>query len=165
MISEKYSDDYIIDSLCEGVEDELKIELKNLLLKTCKDYSHLFESDFFKQKIQNTEVYLLLLPAVRRAWSGFFIKTPQIFHNSERLDTFQKLFSLDDFMSDFTSKLKKNKNCLDDFENLDIMAELMTIIISNYIAGKIELTKEIHSDSQKIKQFKRNWKLENNLKI
>jgi hypothetical protein len=142
--------DYMYDLLCRGISDEdLQERFKKLCKITITEYHHLFDIESFTTKRyateNNPEGYNALeyvLPTLKRAFSKFYIKTPEIFENwlfTNKLELFQLQFDLDEFLKFFSAKFDKNWNCLNDFEHLDPVSEVLTLIVHDYVAQKVNL--------------------------
>lgn len=134
-------DDSTIEVMLSGIPRDHITQLEIYFRKTCYKYYYLFEDEFFKS---DSEKYLdYILPAVRRVYFEIFIKEKEIFkpetkHNLECLELFRLLFDLEDFLNYLVQKLMKNHDKLDDFENLDSKAEILFLIVQNYVSGLIK---------------------------
>jgi hypothetical protein len=157
------------DTLCFGIKD---LELQNKFRKMCKDtivkYHNLFDTEVFTTKRYHAEnnpdgynALQYVLPTLKRVFSRFFIKTPEVFENklfTGKLELFQLQFDLEEFLLFFSKKYEKNWNCLQDFENLDAVSEVLTLIVQDYISQKIEF---VHSTPlDKIKTLIRDKKID-----
>jgi len=146
----------VYDTLCTGINDTV---LQNNFREMCKvtivKYHYLFDTDVFTTKRYQTEnnpdgynVLQYILPTLKRVFSRFFIKTPEIFENNlftAKLELFQLQFDLEEFLLFFSKKYENNWNCLHDFENLDVVSEVLTLIVQDYVSSKIEI---VHSTPQ-----------------
>ncbi len=159
----------VYDTLCYGIRDqELQNKFRTLCKKTVCYYHYLFDTDVFTTKRYQTEnnpdgynTLEYILPTLKRVFSKFFIKTPEVFENNlftGKLELFQLQFDLEEFLLFFSSKYEKNWNCLKDFENLDPVSEVLTLIVQDYVSQKIEV---VHSTPQnEIKSIIREKKID-----
>ncbi len=159
----------VYDTLCSGIRDtELQSKFRKLSKKTLSEYHHLFDIDAFTTKRYQTEnnpdgynALQYVLPTLKRVFSRFFIKTPEVFENNlftGKLELFQLQFDLEEFLLFFSKKYEKNWNCLQGFENLDAVSEVLTLIVQDYVSQKIEV---VHSTPQnEIKSIIRDKKID-----
>lgn len=154
-------DPNIFGTLLLGFQGEEREHLQELFEDACRKHYHLFEDEFWFQDLNGDMPIEYILPCIRRAFASFFIQTPNLLqHDPKRLELFQIQFNLEEFLNEVKIKLISNFNKLDDFENLDIASTLLHIIVENYVAGKINLTK-VTNPTQMVRQIK----LEKHLKI
>jgi len=139
----------VYNTIVRGIDDLHK----DLFLKYCKitltDYHHLFDIESFTTKRYPTDnlpqgynALEYVLPTLKRVFYKFFIKTPEIFDNpyfTGKLELFQLHFDLVEFLEFFSRKYDKNWNCLEDFEYLDSVSEILTLIVHDYVAQKVNL--------------------------
>ena len=142
--------DYMYELLRRGIVDE---NLQELFLKFCKititEYHHLFDIESFTTKRYPTEnlpegynALEYVLPTLKRVFSKFYIKTPEIFDNpyfTNKLELYQLQFDLVEFLKFFSDKFDKNWNCLEDFEYLDPVSEVLTLIVQDYVCQKVNI--------------------------
>jgi len=151
----------IFEDLLQGVLDEEKQHLKELFQDACRKHYHLFDDKFWFKDLDGDMLIEYILPCIRRVFASFFIQTPNLFgQDPKRLELFQLQFNLEEFLIEIKTKLMNNIDKLNDFENLDKASTLLHIIVENYVAGKINLTK-VTNPTQMIRQIK----LEKHLKI
>jgi hypothetical protein len=125
----------IFDSLSMGLEDNHKDSLISLMSKTCEDYSFLFED-------LDEDLILYILPSLRRVYSKFFIDIPPILsHDESRLELFKLSFDLDEFLRYLHQMIIEKRDILNFFENLDSQSEFLSLVVQNYVSGKIKLTR------------------------
>lgn len=165
--------DPIFSSLCSGLSIEHAEKMQGLFRDAVHNYSHLFTDDIFTKVNENSCLLEYILPSIRKVYSKFFINTPSIFsdgtnalglkHRNFRLELFQLQFELGDFLKFLSEKIIKNYNCLDDFKNLDVYTELLTLIVEDYVASKISFVASIGVSD--IESEIRNIKLTRHLKI
>jgi hypothetical protein len=159
-----------IDLLLHKVPNDHLINLRELLETTCNEHFHIFEYEFFKSTKDNSNVNYIayILPAVRKVYFEVFIKDLEIFkesfreseHNLKCLELFRLNFNLEEFLKYFAQKLIDNHDKLDDLEFLDGHAEILNLIVSNYVAGLLRKSR-ISNPTKEI----RNIKIERDLKI
>lgn len=142
--------DYMYDLLCKGIVDyDLQVQFKKICKITITQFYHLFDIESFTTKRYPTEnipegynALVYVLPTLKRVFSKFFIKTPEIFENpyyTNKLELFKLHFDLVEFLEFFSKKFDKNWNCLVDFEYLDPVSEVLTLIVQDYVAQKVNL--------------------------
>jgi hypothetical protein len=153
MRQDKSRKELVLDSLCHNVIKSS--ELRDILEYVIEEKTKMFESEHFKGCLYEGEEYTLdlILPSVRRAWVAFFI-TPPILLKEKRLEFFQLLFDIDEFLDYFVNIFPKVKDSLMHFESLDRSVETVTLVVDNYVASRIEVTistKDIDSDIRDIK--------------
>ena len=129
----------VLDSLCQSVVDSST--LRDVLDYVIERKAYLFEGDDFKgSRYEDDDPTLdLILPAVRRAWANFFVTPPNLF-SEKRLEFFQLLFDVDEFLDYLAQMLPKVKSSLVHFDKLDRAVETMTLIVDNYVAGHVQNT-------------------------
>jgi len=143
-------DDYMYDLLCRGILDEdLQIQFKKICKITITEYHHLFDIESFTTKRYATDnlpdgynALEYVLPTLKRVFSKFYIKTPEIFENpyfTNKLELFKLQFDLVEFLNFFSKKFDNNWNCLSDFEYLDPVSEVLTLIVQDYVSQKVNL--------------------------
>ena len=146
----------VIDALCAGVPrnsdfaDQLEMAIQELHMFEGKD----FEGTLYDDESED-EILDLVLPAFRRAWGKTFA-TPPTLLKEERLELFQLLFSPRGFMEYLAEALPKSKGMLESMEYLDRGAETVSLIVDNYIAKNVKLSRE----SKDIRQEIRNLRIE-----
>ena len=150
----------LIDALCAGVSrnsdfaDQLEIAIQELDRFEGKE----FEGTLYEDESED-DVLDLVLPAFRRAWGKTFATPPSLL-KEERLELFQLLFSPQGFMEYLAETLPKSKGMLESMEYLDRGAETVSLIVDNYIAKNVKLSRE----SKDIKQEIRNLRIEKTLR-
>jgi hypothetical protein len=155
-----------IDIMLTGLTSDHATQLETLLKKTCNEYHYLFNDEFYqKEDGSNSNYVSYILPAVRRVYAEIFIKEKEIFKPKNEINEkceqlFKLLFDLEDFLKYLSVKLKNNYDKLDDLEFLDSKAEILHLIVQNYVAGLLKRCR-ISNPTKEI----RNIKLERDLKI
>jgi len=150
----------LIDALCAGVSrnsdfaDQLELAIEELQMFERED----FEGTLYDDEDED-DILDLVLPAFRRAWGKTFA-TPPTLLKEERLELFQLLFSPQGFMEYLAETLPKSKGMLESMEYLDRGAETVSLIVDNYIAKNVKLSRE----SKDIKQEIRNLRIEKTLR-
>lgn len=138
----------------EGINDE---GLRDRLASICREYEEkykqIFTDKFFDEELSEREGLCrrgMIYPAMRVIFYKFYVDPPPIFtsyslesdkftnSNPDRLRLFQEQFNLGEFLLYLKDKMIKNIHCLDDFENLSPETELISLIISNYVALKVK---------------------------
>lgn len=149
-----------------GIPRDHVTELEILMKKTCNDYHYLFSDDFYLKDDGNDSNYLsYILPSVRRVYVEIFIKEKEIFKPKHEMNQkceqlFKLLFDLEEFLKYLSEKLKNNYDKLDDLEFLDSKAEILYLIVQNYVSGLLKKCR-VPNPTEEI----RNIKLERDLKI
>jgi hypothetical protein len=82
----------------------------------------------------------LIFPAIRRVWGKVFVEPPKLLKD-KKLELFQLLFDIDDFVGYLIEIMPKVKTSLIEFDKLDRTAETLVLIVDNYIAGLLEATR------------------------
>lgn len=168
-LSELNNDDLFI-ALCHGIHHPDDLEhLMDLFKDTTTIYSSIFNIEPFisKQYISDenpdgVNVLEYILPTVRKVYSKFFINPPSLL-NEDRLVLYKLQFNLQEFLIYLKDKFIKNLNCLDDFEYLDRISEILTLIVDEYVASKISYITSIKMSN--IKEEIRDIKLSKHLRI
>ena len=156
----------VIEYMLTGIPRDHVTELEILMKKTCNDYHHLFNDGFYLEDDGSDSNYLsYILPSVRRVYVEIFIKEKEIFKpkhevNQKCEQLFKLLFDLEDFLKYLSEKLKNNYDKLDDLEFLDSKAEILYLIVQNYVSGLLKRCR-VSNPTEEI----RNIKLERDLKI
>ena len=145
----------LINSLCGGITD---VDRFKQIVNYVIDYkSELFNIDEFQGSLYDgeDEVLDLILPSIRRVYGKVFIEPPTILKET-RLDLFQEYFDIDEFIDYMIDMLKKTKNCLNEFKNLDRTVDTLTLIVDNYVAGLVEKSRDCEDHTQMIRDLKLN---------
>ena len=150
----------VIDALCAGIPRNSDFAEQ---LEAAIEELHRFEGKEFEGTLYDDEseddILDLVLPAFRRAWGKTFA-TPPTLLKEERLELFQLLFSPMGFMVYLAEALPKSKGMLEPMEYLDRGAETVSLVVDNYIAKNVKLSRE----SKDIRQEIRNLRIEKTLR-
>jgi hypothetical protein len=162
--SEKQFRETLIDSLCKGIKetsqfrDTIEYVVENRLEQIQQEAEQLYEDE--------DNILFLILPAIRRVWAKVFIETPKIFEMpkvvtqvpgyipDKRLEMYQLIFNIDEFIDYLIDMFNKTKNLLSDFEHLDKTQETLTLIVDNYIAKLIHNVTSCNDIGQEIRDLK-----------
>jgi len=156
----------VLEYFLSGIPRDHVTQLEILMKKTCNDYHYLFSDDFYLKDDGTDSNYLsYILPAVRRVYVEIFIKEKEIFKPKHEMNQkceqlFKLLFDLEEFLKYLSEKLKNNYDKLDDLEFLDSKAEILYLIVQNYVSGLLKKCR-VPNPTEEI----RNIKLERDLKI
>ena len=82
----------------------------------------------------------LILPCVRRIFAEVFFNPPTLF-KEKRLEYFQLLFDIDEFVDYFLVIVPKMKKSLELLESLDRTSKTLELIVDNYVAHLVERTR------------------------
>ena len=155
MIDDPADKQALIDALCTGVPntsdfaDAIEEAMSHIGLFAGKE----FEGTLYEAEGED-DVLDLVLPAFRRAWGKTFASPPTLLHG-DRLQMFQLLFSAQDFMEYMADILPKSKGMLEMMTELDRGSETVALVVDNYIAKNVRLSRE----SADIKQDIRNLRI------
>ena len=124
----------ILDTLCQGIKNTS--EFRDLLEYVIDKKLYLFEGFEFRGTLYDGDDDLLdlILPTIRRVWGKVFINPPSLLREN-RLQLFELLFDIDDFLDYLVLIIPKSSNKLEIFNNLDRTAETLQLIVDNYIAA------------------------------
>jgi hypothetical protein len=130
----------ITDTLCQGIR--MTSDFRDILDHVIDNKLHLFETDEFSGTFypEDDDTLDLIFPAIRRVWGKIFVDPPQILKD-KKLELFQLLFDIDDFIDYLIEIMPKVKTSLIEFDKLDRTAETLVLIVDNYIAGLLEATR------------------------
>jgi hypothetical protein len=130
----------ITDTLCQGIR--LTSDFRDILDHVIDNKLHLFEAEEFAGSFypEDDDTLDLIFPAIRRVWGKVFVDPPQIL-KEKKLELFQLLFDIDDFVDYLIEIIPKVKTSLIEFDKLDRTAETLVLIVDNYIAGLLEATR------------------------
>lgn len=160
------NDEPLFSVLLDGIPPDLQDNFRKLLTLTVTDYAHLFDDECFITKRYQTEnvpegynTLQYILPTLKRVFVKFYVKTPDIFENfyfRNKRELFQLQFNLKEFLEFLSDKYKKNWNCLQDFENLDSVTEVLTLIVQDYISSKVNVVQSTPQNeiTSRIRQIK-----------
>lgn len=132
----------LIDELCKGITNTS--DFRDGCEYIFENKIHLFDVPLFKDSLYEGEddILDLILPSFRRAWAKVYVQTPPLFNSNlpddQRLDLYQNLFDIDEFLNYLIDMFKKTKGCLSDFEFIDRTPEHLTLVVDNYIASLIK---------------------------
>jgi hypothetical protein len=130
----------LVDTLCQGIR--LTSDFRNIVDYVIDEKLHLFETDDFSGAFypEDDDTLDLILPAIRRVWGKVFVDPPTLL-KEKKLELFQLLFDIDDFVDYLIEIMPKVKTSLIEFDKLDRTAETLSLIVDNYIAGLLELSR------------------------
>lgn len=148
----------IFNALLKGTEGENRDLLRELMVNTCQ--SNLFSDSFWFTELDGDYPIEYVLPAVRRVFASFFIQIPPLLGSDQkRVELFQLQFNLEEFLVEISNKIKIIER-FSDFEHIDKPSTVLQLIVDNYVAGKIKMTR-VDNLTQSIREIK----LQKHLKI
>ena len=151
-------DEAISNALLRSINGENRDHLKELMIDTCQ--SNLFSDSFWFTELDGDYPIEYVLPAVRKVFVSFFIQIPPILESDpKRVELFQLQFNLDEFLVEISNKIKIIER-FSDFEHIDKPSTVLQLIVDNYVAGKIKMTR-VDNLTQSIREIK----LQKHLKI
>ena len=168
-VGSKYPTNYrtfLINDLCINVDDDRLIKLKDLLNYVIDKKYMLFDREEFKGSFYEGEddTLDLILPTIRRVYSGIFISPPTLLLSlhkdivadppEKRLELLYLIFDIDIFIDYLVDMLLKSKNVLNIFYNLDRTVEILNLIVGNYIAGLVKEVRDCEDHTQAIRDIK-----------
>jgi len=148
----------LIDTLCKGITNVS--EFRDSIEYIIDQKLEMFDDDFFNQYLYEEDketIITLILPSFRRIWGKIYSDTPSLFKKRPgdlRLELYQQLFNIDEFLVYLKEMFVKVKHSLKDFDNLDRTIETMTLIVDNYIAGLIQKVLDSDDINRDIRQAK-----------
>ena len=177
VIKEKYKNsdwkNAYMDSMMKSIPDENKSHFAEVINYVIDNRLELIlEREEFKTNLYEDEddTEDLILPAVRKVFSMFFIEPPTLFKESfhpsteMRMQLFQLLFDIDEFIDYLEEMFIKTKDCLKDFTYIDRTAETLKLIVDNYVAmnvSKVRFCSNLDEEIEKLtKKKERGFKLE-----
>lgn len=124
----------ILDTLCQGIKNSS--EFRDTLEYVLDKKLYLFEGFEFQGALYDgdEEILDLIMPSIRRVWGKVYITPPSMLRE-KRLQLFELLFDIDEFLDYLVLILPKLSNKLEVFDNLDRTQETLQLIVDNYIAG------------------------------
>jgi len=130
----------LVDALCQGIR--LTSDFRDMVDYVIDNKLHLFEIDDFSGSFypEDDDTLDLIFPAIRRVWGKVFVDPPKLLKEN-KLELFQLLFDIDDFVDYLIKIMPKVKTSLIEFDKLDRTAETLVLIVDNYIAGLLEATR------------------------
>jgi len=142
----------MIDSLCQGIIHSS--DFRDLLDYVIDEKLHLFDGDDFSGSFYegDDKTLDLILPAFRRVWGKVFVDPPRLL-KGKKLELFQLLFDIDDFVDYLMRIIPKVKNSLAEFDKLDRTAETLSLIADNYIAGLLERIRNSNDTQMEIRDL------------
>ena len=131
----------MIDALSNGLGDKKQL-LVDILEYVVDQKLYLFENVEFEGTMYDEEDQMvdLILPCVRRIFAEVFINPPTLF-KEKRLEYFQLLFDVDEFVDYFLVIVPKMKKSLELLESLDRTSKTLELIVDNYVANLVERTR------------------------
>lgn len=131
----------MIDALSNGLGDKKQL-LVDILEYVVDQKLYLFENVEFEGTMYDEEDQMvdLILPCVRRIFAEVFINPPTLF-KEKRLEYFQLLFDIDEFVDYFLVIVPKMKKSLELLESLDRTSKTLELIVDNYVANLVERTR------------------------
>jgi len=143
----------LVDTLCQGIR--LTSDFRDILDYVIDEKLQLFEIDEFSGSFypEDDDTLDLIFPAIRRVWGKVFVDPPQIL-KEKKLELFQLLFDIDDFIDYLLDIMPKVKTSLIEFDKLDRTSETLILIVDNYIAGLLEATRNREDIQQEIRDLR-----------
>jgi hypothetical protein len=143
----------LVDTLCQGIR--LTSDFRDTLDYVIDNKLHHFETDDFSGSFypDDDETLDLIFPAIRRVWGKVFVDPPTILKD-KKLELFQLLFDIDDFVDYLLEIIPKVKTSLIEFDKLDRTSETLVLIVDNYIAGLLEATREREDIQMEIRDLR-----------
>lgn len=140
----------LLDQLCIGIKDVSNF--RDSCEYIIDNKSYLFKADYV---LYNDEENIseLILPLFRRVWSKVYQDPPTLF-TGKRLELFQLLFNIDEFIEYLLETLSETKGALDNFKNIDKNVEHLTLISNDYISllvNKMINFKDIELEIREVK--------------
>jgi len=131
----------MLDALSQGLGDKKQL-LIDILEYVIDQKLHLFENKDFEGYMYEDEDLMidLILPCVRRIWAEVFFNPPTLFKD-KRLEYFQLLFDVDEFIDYFVIIIPKMKRSLELLESLDRTSKTLELVVDNYVAHLVERTR------------------------
>ena len=128
----------MLDALCKG----LSTEFKEMMIYVVDNKLHLFDNnDFYGSMYEDEDLMIdLILPCVRRIWGEVFFNPPTLFKD-KRLEYFQLLFDIDEFIDYLINIVPKMKKSLELLESLDRTSKTLELVVDNYVANLVQRTK------------------------
>jgi len=143
----------LVDTLCQGIR--LTSDFRDILDYVIDEKLQLFEIDEFSGSFypEDDDTLDLIFPAIRRVWGKVFVDPPQIL-KEKKLELFQLLFDIDDFIDYLLDIIPKVKTSLIEFDKLDRTSETLILIVDNYIAGLLEATRNREDIQMEIRNLR-----------
>lgn len=143
----------ITDALCQGIR--LTSDFRDMLDYVIDEKLHLFDREEFSGSFyeDDDETLDLILPAIRRVWGKVFVDPPTML-KEKKLELFQLLFDIDDFIDYLLEIMPKVKTSLTEFDKLDRAAETLALIVDNYIAGLFDATRNREDMNTEIRDLR-----------
>jgi hypothetical protein len=155
--SDKAYKEVLLDTLCTGVT--LSSSLRDLLEYVIDHKLQLFDRYEFMGSLYtgDDDTIDLILPSIKRVWGKIYVDYPTIFSSKlNRLELFQQMFNIDEFIDYLIDKFIKSKGLLLEFESLDRTSETLTLIVNNYIGTLVKRTLDSKDIKKDIRDFKIN---------
>jgi hypothetical protein len=150
----------LIDTLCKGITNVS--EFRDSVEYVIDHKLEMFNNEFFNSPLYEEDkecIIDLVLPSFRRVWGKVYSDTPTLFKKRPgdlRLDLYQQLFNIDEFLDYLKEIFLKVKYSLKEFDNLDRTIETITLIVDNYIAGLVQKVLDSDDIGRDIRQAKLN---------
>lgn len=143
----------LVDTLCQGIR--LTSDFRDIVDYVIDNKLHLFETDDFSGSFypEDDDTLDLIFPAIRRVWGKVFVDPPKILKD-KKLELFQLLFDIDDFVDYLIEIIPKVKTSLIEFDKLDRTAETLVLIVDNYIACLLEATRNREDIQMEIRDLR-----------
>jgi hypothetical protein len=130
--------DLMLDAICHGLGNDFR----NIIIYVVDNKIELFNNEYFNTFMYEDEDLIidLILPCVRRIWGEVFINPPSLFKD-KRLEYFQLLFDIDEFIDYLIAVIPKMEKSLNPLNSLDRTSKTLELIIDNYVAHLVERTR------------------------
>jgi hypothetical protein len=164
LLKDIYYRKLIINDMCRGITNTSDFidALDYVIDKMVGGFFNIHEFE----KMYDEDVIPLIIPSFRRVWAKIYIDIPPIYKppkeqglhpkTIKKLELYQSLFNIDEFLIYLREMFLKSKNCLNEFEHLDRTNEHLTLVVDNYVAMLIQKTNETKDITQDIRDAKIN---------
>jgi len=142
ILNDRNKRDVIVDDICFSVDFDKREEFRSVLNYVIDERLHIFNCYPFSQDAYGEEATYsdLVLPSIRRIWCLVYVKPPSLI-KGKKLELFQLLFNIDDFIDYLYSIIPKNIGLLKDFDKLDRTIKTLELIVDQYVGGMVEKVK------------------------
>ena len=143
----------LVDTLCQGIR--MSSDFRDILDYVIDKKLHLFEDEAFSGSFypEDDKTLDLIFPAIRRAWAKVFVDPPALLKD-KKLELFQLLFDIDEFIEYLLEIMPKVKNSLIEFDSLDRTSETLVLIVDNYIAELLDATRNVEDIQTQIRDLR-----------
>lgn len=107
----------------------------------------------YKLYPEDDKISELIIPSAMRTYGKFFIK-PSPLLKDKKLDLYENLFNVDEYIDNLIYNISIMKNSLEHLIHLNRTSELISLIVNNYVSEKFEFAYNCNDVEKELRDIK-----------